>query len=95
MKRPVPRVGRILDGVGILLFLAGAGLYARAWWGLRRLESSPEPSTEDSGAFATVARVEDLHELSDKGLLLMAVGFVVAVVAAAVARWKGGGEDRT
>ena len=88
MKRSVPRIGRVLDGLGVLLFLVGGGIYLRAWWGLRRVETNPDPPGESAGAFATVARVEDLHALSDAGLALMAAALVVGVTAAVAARWK-------
>lgn len=80
----VPRIGRVLDGIGLLLFLAGGALYGRAWFGLRHLEAEPPPS--DGMEFAAVGRVVELHELSRTGLLLMAGGAVVAVIAALVAR---------
>lgn len=85
MSRPVPRIGRILDGLGILVFLTGAGVYGRAWCGLRRLEDQPDQPVGEQLSFAAVERFVELQEMSRMGLVLMAVGGVVALVAAVVA----------
>lgn len=84
MTPPVPRLGRVLDLVGALLFLGGAAVYGWAWMGLRRLRDDPPVSAE--GAFVAVARANDFSTLSRLGLALMAGGAVVAVLAAVVAR---------
>jgi hypothetical protein len=80
----VPRIGRVLDLAGILLFLAGAGVYAWAWSGLKALRDfEPAPN---GPAFAAVARANELSTISRVGFALMAAGVVVAVLAAVVAR---------
>ncbi|MGH7481911.1 MAG: hypothetical protein ACRELV_07115 [Longimicrobiales bacterium] len=83
-QREVPRIGRVLDLVGILLFLAGAGLYAWAWSGLKALREF-ERAPGDT-VFAAVARANELSAISRGGFALMAAGVVVAVLAAVVAR---------
>lgn len=80
----VPRIGRVLDLVGALIFLAGAALYARSWLGLRAMDEF-EPASGAS-AFPAVERADALSRLGRYGFALMAVGAVVAVIAAVVAR---------
>ena len=83
MKGPVPRIGRILDLAGLLLFLAGAALYARAWLGLRGMDSFvPDP---DSAGFAALARADQLSSLGRVGVGLMIAGGIIGVIAAVVA----------
>ncbi|NIP58449.1 MAG: hypothetical protein GWM92_09270 [Gemmatimonadetes bacterium] len=90
MSLPVPRIGRILDLVGLVLFLAGAGLYGWSWLGMRELQAG-QPVSEDPTHFAAMARFNDLWELSRVGLGFMGAGAVIAVVALVVARRLGGG----
>lgn len=85
MKRPVPRIGRILDGLGLLVFLVGAGIYAWTWWALRRQGGQPRQPADGRWGFVALREVEGLDRLSDIGFVLMAVGAVLAVVAALVA----------
>ena len=84
MNTPVPRIGRILDLVGALVFLAGAMVYARSWLGLRAMDRF-ERAAEDS-AHAAVEHADALARLGRYGFLLMAAGAIIAVVAALVAR---------
>lgn len=86
MKRPVPRIGRVLDGLGLVVFVVGAGLYAWTWWALRGEEARPQQPGDGQWGFVAVREVEGLDRLSDIGLVLMAAGAVLAVVAAVVAR---------
>jgi len=84
MKRPVPRIGRVLDLVGALVFLAGAALYGRSWLGLRGMdEFRAAPGDEP---WAAVARADALARLGRVGFAVMAAGVLVAVAAAVVAR---------
>ena len=90
MKRPVPRVGRILDLGALLLFVAGAALYVRAWLGLRGMDSFvPDPS---HAGFAALERADALSSLGRIGIYLMIAGAVTGVVAAVVARRVAGGQ---
>lgn len=86
MSRRVPRIGRILDAVGLFLFLVGAGVYGWAWLHLRRLQDDQPTSESLESAFTAVARADRLSELSWIGASLMGVGVAVAVAAAVVAR---------
>ncbi|MDX1567538.1 MAG: hypothetical protein R3223_07045 [Longimicrobiales bacterium] len=85
MSPPVPRIGRILDGLGALVFLAGVAVYGRAWWGLRRLQEQPDQPPEEELTFAALERFVELQQMSRTGLVLMAVGAAIAIAAALVA----------
>lgn len=91
MTPPVPRIGRVLDVVGLVLFLVGAGVYGRAWLGMQRLESV-QPVSLDVTDFAALARFDELHQLSRVGLGIMAAGVLMAVAAMVVAKPVGGKE---
>jgi len=84
MARPVPRLGRILDLVGVGFFLVGGALYGWAWLQLQGL-AAEQPLSEGLG-FAALQRFVHLSRLSRIGLILMAVGAAFAVVAAVTAR---------
>lgn len=84
MKPAVPRLGRMLDLVGALLFLAGAAVYARSWLGLRAMDRF-ERAAGDS-AHAALEHADALARLGAVGFGLMSAGAVVAVLAALVAR---------
>lgn len=91
MARDVPRIGRVLDFVGLLLFLVGGALYARSWFGLRGMSDfTPGP---DAPLFAAIARANTLTRLGHIGFGFMAAGAVVACVAALVA-WRLGRRTR-
>lgn len=80
----VPRIGRVLDLVGALVFAAGVGLYARSWFGLRAMDDFVR--ADGSVAFAAVERADALSRLGRAGFVLMAAGVGVAVIAAIVAQ---------
>ena len=82
--RPVPRIGRVLDAIGALIFLGGALLYARSWFGLRDMDSFQRGS--EDVAFAAVEHADALSRLGRVGLAVMAAGVLVGVIAAIVAR---------
>ena len=82
-QAPVPRSLRALNLVALVLFLAGAGLHARAWLGLERLRSSQPGGGE--AAFSGMARFDHLWRLSEIGQWLIVAAIAVAVVAAAAA----------
>ena len=81
---PVPRIGRALDLLGLLLFLAGAALYVRSWLGLRSMEEFERAPGDP--VFAAVEYADGLARTGRIGFGLMAAGAVVAVIAAVVAR---------
>jgi len=80
----VPRIGRILDAAGLLVFVVGAGLYAWAWNGFRAVREY-QPAIED-GAWAAVELADSYWRLQKIGTALMVVGIAVFVGAWWVAR---------
>lgn len=80
--RPVPRGLRVLNLLVLVLFLAGAGLYARAWVGMERL-TSYQPAA-DEPLFSAMARFDRLWGLSITGTWLVSAA-VLGAVAVAVA----------
>lgn len=83
-ERRVPRIGRVLDIVAALLFLAGAALYARSWIGLRDMDAFLRVSGDTQ--FAAIARADELSRLGRIGVITMIAGVALGVVAAIVAR---------
>jgi len=80
----VPRIGRMLDLLGALLFLGGATLYARSWIGLRDMDRFVRAPGDVS--FAAVERADELSRIGTIGVALMIAGVAVGVLAAIVAR---------
>ena len=80
----VPRIGRVLDLVGALLFLGGATLYARSFIGLRDMDAFVR--AEGDASFAAVERANELSRVGNVGIGLMIAGVAVGVLAAIVAR---------
>ena len=82
--RSVPRIGRILDLAGLLLFTAGGGLGLWAWSGFRRVaDVRPTP---DDALGAAVRLADEYWRLQKIGVGLMTAGIVVFVFAWWVAR---------
>lgn len=82
LSQPVSRLGRLLDAIGLALFLAGALCYGAAFAGLQRLHSAGfVPRGADQPWFA-VAEWAKWHRLSRIGLALVAAAVVVGVVSA-------------
>jgi hypothetical protein len=80
----VPRIGRVLDLVGLALFLGGAAVATRAWVGFRALpDDLPAPGT---AAMSAVAVADGFWRLQKIGTTLMIAGAVVFVLAWWVAR---------
>jgi hypothetical protein len=78
--RSVPPSFRLLNGLAALLFLVGAGVYVRAWLGLRGLRSyQASPGDE---AFAALSRFQHFWNLSRIGVALVWGAVGVAVLAA-------------
>lgn len=86
--RAVPRIGRILDAVGLVLFLGGAGFYVWAWMGFRSVPAFvPDPGGEP---FAATRLANGYLRLQWVGGALMGVGIAVFVLAWWMARRRGG-----
>lgn len=81
---PVPRIGRILDLVGLLLFLAGGLVYGRAWLGFRSVPDFERP--EHAVIMAATELADGFRRMERVGLGVMVVGIAVFVVAWWVAR---------
>ncbi len=89
----VPRIGRILDLVGVAIFLVGAGLGVRAWLGFREVQNFvPAP---DDPPMAAVQIADSFWRLQKVGVGLMLLGVAVFAVAWWVAgRGRSGGGPR-
>lgn len=75
---PVPVHGRVLDALGLAIFLGGAAIFAWAWAGFRRVQSYvPPPEAEG----AAVALADSYWRLQKIGGWVMAAGLAVFVVA--------------
>jgi len=83
-RKPVPRIGRVLDALAAIGFLAGAAFYAWSWVGLRRMEDYARP--ENGDLFAAVAHADELSRFGRIGLALMVGAVGIGVIAAIVAR---------
>jgi len=84
MSSPVPRIGRILDAIGLVFFLVGGALVARAWIGFRAVPDL----TRSPGALETAAveYADGFWRLQKIGVALMILGVVVFVGAWLAAR---------
>lgn len=81
---PVPRIGRLLDLAGLLLFLGGGGTFAWAWIGFRGVQDYVPPP--DAPAWAAVAVADGYLRVQWVGAALMVAGLGVFVLAWWVAR---------
>ena len=83
----VRRVGRVLDLVGILVFLCGAGMSARAWAGFEEVRAyQAAPGDEPF----TALRLHDRYSLLQRaGGVVMVAGVAVFVAAWWVGRRDG------
>ena len=86
MRRPVSRIGRLLDIVGLMILTAGAACYVYAYVGLRDLEGVREGA--GAAPFASIVRFDKLWKLSRLGIGLAVTGLVVAVGAAVAGRGR-------
>ena len=85
--KTVPRVARMLDAVGLLLFLGGGGVFAWAWVGFRRLRDYQPPP--DAPAWSTVEIADGYSRIQTIGGAVMLTAIGVFLVAAWVARRPG------
>lgn len=75
----VSRLGRLLDLVGLLLLLAGAGMSARAWAGFEEVRVyQPAPGDE----FFAALRLHDRYSRLQRAGGALVVGGVAVFVAA-------------
>ena len=77
--RSVPRIGRVLDLVGVVLFATGGGLFAWAWNGFRGVREY-QASVAD-GPWAAVRLADEYWRLQKIGTALMVAAVVVFVSA--------------
>jgi hypothetical protein len=82
--KTVPRIGRILDLGGLLLFLGGAAVFAWAWIGFQGLTGYVPPV--DGSAPSAVSVANGYWRLQKIGAGLMMGGQAVFVLAWWVAR---------
>jgi small-conductance mechanosensitive channel len=80
----VPRIGRVLDSIGLLLFAAGAVAFVWAWTGFRRVEAYQPPS--DAPAWAAISMADGYWLWQKIGVGLMLAGVAIFVAAWWVAR---------
>jgi len=77
-------MGRILDLLGLALFLGGAAVATRAWIGFRGLpDDLPSPGTS---AVSAVAVADGFWRLQKIGTGLMIAGVAVFIIAWWIAR---------
>ena len=82
--KTVPRIGRILDLAGLLLFLGGAAAVAWAWIGFQSVQSYQPPA--DAPAWSAVSVADGYWRIQKIGVGVMLAGLAVFVVAWWVAR---------
>jgi len=80
----VPRIGRILDLAGLLLFLGGGAVVVWAWIGFNGVPSYQPPA--DAPAWSAVAVANGYWRLQKIGTAIMIAGVAVFVAAWWVAR---------
>ncbi len=85
-RGPVPRIARLLDLLGALLFLAGAAAYAWAYFGLRELERFRGSAADPP--WAAMTRFDELWRISRTGAWLMLAGGAVFIAGSAWAWWR-------
>jgi hypothetical protein len=68
--KDVPRIGRLLDSVGLLLFLGGGALYARSWFGFRDVPDFERPV--EGPVLAAVALADGYWRLQKIGVGVIA-----------------------
>jgi len=78
----VSTTGRVLDVVGIVLLLGGAGCYAWAYFGLERLRQ--HQPTLPHVLWVALAEYEHYARLSTIGVVCAGAGIAVSITAAVV-----------
>ena len=80
----VPRIGRILDAIGLLLFLGGGAAVAWAWVGFQGVTTYVPPA--DAPAWSAVEIANGYWRMQKIGVGVMLAGIAVFVLAWWVAR---------
>jgi hypothetical protein len=76
---PVPRIGRVLDLVGLVLLLVGGLVYARAWLGFRDIDEFERP--EHGTVMAATEFADGFRRMEHLGVAIMLVGVGVFATA--------------
>jgi hypothetical protein len=87
MQRGVTRADRIVDGVSLVLVLAGATCYVWAYLGMQALRDAAHDPT--APIFAGYMKFQRLSQISYAGLSAIALGVIVGIGAAVRARRRG------
>ena len=82
----VPRIGRVLDLVGLSVFAAGAALVYRAWLGFREVQAFAP--TLDDPPMAALQLADRFWRIQKVGIALILVGIAVFVGAWWIARHR-------
>lgn len=85
----VPRIGRILDLVGLLLFVVGGGVFVRAWLGFQAVRHY-QPGPHDP-LWSAIRRADGFLRLQHVGAAIMGVGITVFLIA----WWTAGRKRKT
>ncbi len=75
----VPRIGRVLDLIGLLLFVGGGAVFARAWVGFRAVRHY-RPGPHDP-LWSATRLANGYLRLQHVGVALMVAGVAVFVIA--------------
>lgn len=94
----VPRIGRALDLVGLIVFLMGLGMFVRSWVGFRTEVPAFEPGA-GAPPMAAVELADGFWRLQRIGVGVMVAGVGIFVLAWWIARrttspGEGGGGER-
>lgn len=84
VRAQVPRIGRVLDLVGVVLFLAGGAVFARAWLGFKAVHAY-QPTPEE-GLWAATRLANHWLRVQWVGGAVMLAGLAVFLAAWWVAR---------
>lgn len=77
--RTVPRIGRLLDLTGLLVFASGAAVFARSWAGFRSVPGYVPPP--GGPPWAAVGVADGYWRLQKIGTIFMIAGVVIFVLA--------------
>jgi hypothetical protein len=96
-RRPVTRLGRILDIVSLVVILAGALLFVQAFLGMKTLRDQRETEfvSGTTEAYAALNQYYRLQRLSYLGAGVAALGIGVALSAAWLNRRITNSTNRT